>query len=122
MAVIAAQYLQGYSFSGRLHTDNMVRRVRKIVREIDSLEAFKLRNIHSHETSPFCNLNLGCVFLAQIQVVTTFTSTLGVNTAFLMKRPPGLVFLSSYGQQVGNVLSLASKLRALAKICFKLLK
>ena len=88
MAVIAAQYLQGYSFSGRLHADNMVRRVRKIVREIDSLEAFKLRNIHSHETSPFCNLNLGCVFLAQIQVITTFTSTLGVNTAFLMKRPP----------------------------------
>jgi hypothetical protein len=48
MAVIAAQYLQGYSFSGRLHADNMVRRVRKIVREIDSLEASKLRNKHSH--------------------------------------------------------------------------
>ena len=65
MAVIAAQYLQGYSFSGRLHADNMVRRVRKIVREIDSLQASKLRNIHSHETSPFCNVNLGCAFLAK---------------------------------------------------------
>jgi hypothetical protein len=50
MAVIATQVLQGYSFSGRLHADNVVRRVRKIVREIDSLEASKLRNIHSRGT------------------------------------------------------------------------